>query len=78
MDNIEKGEVLTLDDNKEYCVIEIVEQPDGNYLYLVNTEKEVIIGKYFFEGEDIVIDIVDDTNKVTEITNIVKERLSKI
>lgn len=77
MDRIKKGELITLDDNKEYYVVDIVEQEDKRYLYLANEQyKEVIVAEEVVEGNDIIISALTNLDKMQEIAKIVLERLS--
>ena len=77
MNRIAKGESITLDNNKEYFVVEVVEQENKRYLYLVNEQfKEVVVAEEIIEGNDIIIETLTDANKMQEIARIVVERLS--
>jgi hypothetical protein len=77
MDRIKKGELITLDDNKEYYVVDIVEQEDKRYLYLASEQyKEVIVAEEVVEGNDIIISALTNLDKMQEIAKIVLERLS--
>jgi hypothetical protein len=77
MERITKGETITLDDDKHYIVVEIVEQDNKRYLYLVNdTHKEIVVAEEIIEGNDIIVESLDDINKIMEISKIVLERLS--
>lgn len=76
MKRITKGELITLDNNKEYVVVDIVEQGDKRYLYLVNQAMmEVVIVEEIVENDEIIIETLDSIDKVTEIVKIVVERL---
>ena len=78
MERITKDEAITLENNKEYSVVEIVEQDGKRYLYLVNEEDvDVIVAEEIIEGEDIIIETLDDVEKIREIVKIVTERLNK-
>ena len=78
MERITKDEAITLENNKEYSVVEIVEQDGKRYLYLVNEEDvDVIVAEEIIEGEDIIIETLDDVEKIKEIVKIVTERLNK-
>jgi len=78
MERITKNEAITLENNKEYNVVEIVEQDGKRYLYLVNEEDvDVIVAEEIIEGEDIIIETLDDVEKIKEIVKIVTERLNK-
>jgi hypothetical protein len=77
MERITKGETITLDNGKEFVTVEIVEQDDKRYLYLVNEElREVVITEEIIENNDIIIKALKDVNKMKEIAKIVLERLS--
>lgn len=76
MERITKGELITLDNNKEYVVVDIVEQGDKRYLYLVNQAiMEVVVVEEIVENDEIIIETLDSIDKVTEIVKIVVERL---
>jgi hypothetical protein len=76
MERITKGETITLDDDKRYVVVEIVEQDNKRYLYLVNeSQKEVVVAEEIIENNDIIVEALDDINKIMEISKIVLERL---
>lgn len=76
MKRITKGELITLDNNKEYVVVDIVEQGDKRYLYLVNQAiMEVVVVEEIVENDEIIIETLDSIDKVTEIVKIVVERL---
>lgn len=76
MERITKGETITLDDDKRYVVVEIVEQDNKRYLYLVNdSQKEVVVAEEIIENNDIIVETLDDINKIMEISKIVVERL---
>ena len=78
MERITKDEAITLDNDKEYYVVEIVEQEDKRYLYLVNEEEtEVIVAEEIIEGEEIIIETLDDQEKIKEIVKIVIGRLNQ-
>ncbi len=78
MERITKDEAITLENNKEYYVVEIVEQDEKRYLYLVNEEEaDVIVAEEIIEGEEITIETLDDIEKIKEIVKIVTERLNK-
>jgi hypothetical protein len=77
MDRITKGEIITLDDNKEYTVVDVIEQESKSYLYLVSeTHKEVVVAEEIIEGNNIIVESLDDIEKIKEISKIVLERLS--
>lgn len=50
----EKGNILTLTDNNEYCVVDLFNENSTNYVYLVdiNDNSNIIYGK--LENDEIV------------------------
>ncbi|MFA5408308.1 MAG: hypothetical protein WC343_06000 [Bacilli bacterium] len=79
MELIEKGEVLTLDDNQDYCVVEVVELDGKRYLYLVNEDEsksEVIIAEEKHDAEGVIVETLDDKAQMKRIVDIVIKRLS--
>lgn len=75
MDRIEKGEKLTLDNNKEYGVVDIVEQEGKRYLYLVNPiDIEVFIAEEKITNNEIYMELVEEMDKIHEISEIVLKR----
>lgn len=77
MERLQKGEFITLDDNKEYYVVEIVEQGDKKYLYLVNDNPaSVVVAEEIVENDEVFIETLDDQNKIGEIVKIALERLN--
>lgn len=76
MKRITKDEIITLDNDKEYFVVEIVEQGDIHYLYLVNeSDEDVILAEETVKNGELVIETVNDSDKITEIMGIIAERL---
>lgn len=76
MKRITKDEIITLDNDSEYFVVEIVEQGDIHYLYLVNeSDEDVILVEETVKDGELVIETVNDSNKITEVMEIIAERL---
>ncbi len=77
MEHLTKGEAITLDNDLEYYVVEVVEEGSERYLYLVGDgdDADVIIAKEIIEGDDILIETLEDQEKIMEIVKIVTERL---
>jgi hypothetical protein len=76
MERIAKGEVITLEDNNEYIVLDVVELEGRRYLYLVDEKSQkVIVAEEIIEGNDIIIETLDDQKRIEEIVKIVIERL---
>jgi len=73
---IEKDELITLDDNKEYYVVDTVKL-DVNYLYLINKDdkKDIIVAKEIIENNETFIEIEDSEEKLKEVFKILYERL---
>lgn len=78
MERLTIDEAITLDDDKEYYIVDIVEEEGHRYLYLVNeAEVEVVVAEEIIDGNDIIVEMMDDPDKVGEIVKIVTERLNK-
>jgi ABC-type uncharacterized transport system permease subunit len=78
VDRLTQGEYITLDNNKEYFVVEIVEQEDKRYLYLVSEKDvQVVVAEEIIDGDDIFVETIDDKEKITEIVKIVTGRLNQ-
>ena len=61
VDRLTQGEYITLDNNKEYFVVEIVEQEDKRYLYLVSEKDvQVVVAEEIIDGDDIFVETIDD------------------
>ncbi|MGI6329623.1 MAG: hypothetical protein ACOXZR_02030 [Bacilli bacterium] len=76
METLNKGELITLENDIDYYVVEIIEQEGDRYLYLVNDERaEVVIGKEIIDGDNIIVETIDDREKMREITKLVLEKV---
>lgn len=76
METLNKGELITLENDIDYYVIEIIEQEGERYLYLVNDERaEVVIGKEIVDGDNIIVETIDDREKMREITKLVLKKV---
>lgn len=62
MEPITKGEAVTLDDNKEYYVVDIVYDEGKKYIYLITDEEEnkVVIGEEIVENKEVFIETISD------------------
>ena len=66
--NIEKFDVITLANNKEYAVTEILEYDERTYAFLVEVDGE---GEMLEEAEVRIVEIADngETTRVKDITD---------
>ena len=73
---IQKEELITLEDNKEYYVVDIVELEE-RYLYLINKDdkKDIMLAKETIENNESYVEEVEDEEKKREIFKILYERL---
>jgi len=74
MEKLEKGELVTLDNNKEYLVYDTINKNDKRYIYLsFNTEDvelaEVLICEEKQDGEDIMLELLTDKEEIADIAN---------
>ena len=74
MEKIEKGELLTLDNDREYSVEDIVSKNGNRYIYLVhNTEDinhmEVLLCKETEVNGEITLDVLTDKDEIADISN---------
>lgn len=71
----EKGNILTLADNNEYSVVDIFNDNNIIYVYLVdiNNNTNIIYGK--LENDEIVE--LTDANELEKVIKIVNENLHK-
>ncbi len=69
MEPVEKNEVLTLDNGKEYYVIDIINDEGKKYIFLSTDEKEndVILGEEIIENGEVYIETVDDPEIIKKI-----------
>lgn len=79
MEHVTIGESLTLDNDKVYGVIDIVESNNKRYLYLVNpTDVDVLIAEEVLEGDQMYIETIEDKNLIKEISQLVFAKLKQI
>ena len=55
---MEKNEIYTLDDNKDYLVVDAFEMDNNNYVYLVDIDENsnIICGKLVDNHLDVILD----------------------
>lgn len=76
MEPLKIGEFLTLDNNQEYVVVEVIEQDGKKYLYLVRSdEEEVLLAEEKIIDNNITVETLGDKDKIIELTQIILERL---
>lgn len=73
---INKSDVLTLEDGKKYTVIDIFDENNTKYIYLIDINKRtnMIFGKV--EGEDIVI--ITDPNELKKVVSKIKQNFDDL
>lgn len=77
---IEQGEMLVLDNDKEYAVVSSIMIQDTNYVYLVETEqyKEYKICKYENDSLEEIVDQDLLRLLISKFNKDLKENLAKI
>lgn len=79
MQNDSKNKIIKLENNKEYFVIESINDGDINYILLLNLidQNEIKISKKIFEnGQDYILD-VNDLKDISNLKLRFKEQLDK-
>ncbi len=63
---VEIGEIVTLDDNKEYVVINKINLHNVNYVFLITTSKplEILIVTEKIVNGEIVLDEIKDNDEL--------------
>lgn len=76
MNKLELYDVLTLNDNKEYCILRMYEELDNMYLLLaeIDSEEEPTdnyrIVKQVFENNQMFIENIEDPEKINKLKEI--------
>jgi hypothetical protein len=80
MEPIKRGEAITLDDGKEYAVVDIVYDNNCKYIYLARDEGkfEVLLGKEIIEGDDVIVETLDDKEEIKRVITILADRYKDI
>ncbi len=66
---LENGEVITLDDGKEYIVFNSILKEGVNYVFLISNFKpvEICFAKEIIDGENISLEIINDQKQKEEL-----------
>ena len=66
---LENGEVITLDDGKEYIVFNSILKEGVNYVFLISNFKpvEICFAKEIIDGENISLEIINDQKQKKEL-----------
>lgn len=70
--NLEDGQVITLEDNKDYIVIKRITCDDLDYVYLMTAEKpiEVVIVKEEIINNEIFLNPITDQNELNLVISL--------
>lgn len=73
---IEQGQVIILDNQKEYICVQNILQEDINYLYLVSNFKplEVRFAKQNSNSNDLSIEIINNNQEKIELLKMFQEK----
>ena len=74
MERLEKGELITLSNDKEYLVYDIIEKNGNRYIYLsYNTEElekaEVMICKEIEKDGELLLEMLTEKSEIEDIAN---------
>lgn len=74
--NIAKGEILILDNNKEYLILDIINCHKTEYVYLTTISKpiEILIGRKVEENGESYIDKVNDQEEIKYVLSVLLEK----
>lgn len=66
---LENGEVITLEDGKEYIVFNSILKEGVNYVFLISNFKpvEICFAKEIIDGENISLEIINDQKQKNEL-----------
>lgn len=70
--NLDEGQIVTLDNNKDYIVVKSVVFNETTYVYLMTNRKplEVLIVKLQDVGGSQILKVVDSKEELEEIINL--------
>ena len=69
---LEDGQIVTLDNNKDYIIVKQVEFESETYMYLITAKKpiEVMIVKAQYINDKTILSIVDSEEELEKIINL--------
>ncbi len=69
METIEKGHIITFDDNIDYYVVDIIYDDQKKYVYLISDEEnnKVLVGEEIIENGEVILETLEDPEKVKQI-----------
>lgn len=72
---LEDGQIITLEDNKDYIVIKRTTCDDLNYVYLMTAEKpvEIVIVKEETINNEIILTPITDQNELNLVISLFEE-----
>mgnify|MGYP003571426524 CR=1 FL=1 len=78
MKKLEMGELVYLEENREYVVISTVKKDSQDYAFLLTTEKpyKVKFALIKYEGENLNLEILHDKSLKQELMRLFQEKLS--
>lgn len=74
---IETGEIITLDNNKEYICFSTLEDEGKHYLYLISNFKplEIRFGIQTMENGEISIEIINDQAQKQKVLELFQNKM---
>ncbi len=72
---LEDGQIITLEDNKDYIVVKKMTCDDLNYVYLMTAQKpiEVVIAKEEQINDEIILNPITDQNELNLAISLFEE-----
>lgn len=72
---LEDGQIITLEDNKDYIVVKKMTCEDLNYVYLMTASKpiEVVIAKEELVNNEIILNPITDENELSLAISLFEE-----
>ena len=69
---LEDGQIITLEDNKDYIVVKKIVCDDLNYIYLMTAEKpiEVVIAKEELINNELILNPITDENELNLVISL--------
>lgn len=72
---IKKGDILTLSDNNEYTVVDILNANNNTYVYLVDINN--VVNFIYGKVENDEITEIEDSNELEFVVNAINDNMHK-
>jgi len=80
MNNLKIGNIVNLEENKEYIIAATAKKNNFNYLYLITSEEpyKVKFAKVIIKGNEIDLEIVCENKEKEELLKLFQQELKNI